>query len=59
MNRKLHSATVGSKPSYCLIDPNPYLIDIDGTHARRGNKKNRRYGIDSVAFCLVQVNMIH
>jgi pimeloyl-ACP methyl ester carboxylesterase len=26
----LHSATVGSKPSYYLIDPNPYLIDIDG-----------------------------
>jgi PGAP1-like protein len=26
----LLSANVGSKPSYSLIDPNPYLIDIDG-----------------------------
>jgi pimeloyl-ACP methyl ester carboxylesterase len=26
----LHSANVGSKPSYSLIDPDPYLIDIDG-----------------------------
>ncbi len=26
----MHSANVGSKPSYSLIDPDPYLIDIDG-----------------------------
>jgi pimeloyl-ACP methyl ester carboxylesterase len=26
----LHSANVGSKPSYSLIDPNPDLIDTDG-----------------------------
>ena len=26
----MHSANVGSKPSYSLLDPNPYLIDIDG-----------------------------
>jgi pimeloyl-ACP methyl ester carboxylesterase len=26
----LHSANAGSKPSYSLLDPNPYLIDIDG-----------------------------